>query len=257
MGISAPAIYDIDKKNGFILLEDFGDQIFSKILDSANECELYNSAISVLAHICKESVNTNIDNNNIPNYSIDILLDEAKLFYEWYLEKHLNIYLSIEEKSKYQEIIREIFNNINLTSSVLVLRDYHVDNLIFLKNQKKIKQVGVIDFQDALIGSNAYDIISLLEDVRRPIDPMLKERLINNYVSITGCNQAKLLQEMNFFSIQRNMKIIGIFSRLKYRDGKDQYMKYLNNAWDFIDSHLEDRKFSELKKWILKYRKRL
>ncbi len=256
MGISVPAIHCIDEKNGFILLEDLGDQVFSRILNSNNEYELYKNAIAVLAHIYLESIKKKFDNKKIYSFSIDILIEEASLFYEWFLEKHCKISLANEEKIEYQEILKKIFNEINFTSSALVLRDYHVDNLILLKNRKGINQVGVIDFQDALIGSNAYDLVSLIEDVRRPIKTTLKEKLIEEYIDLTGYDLRRLLQEMRFFSIQRNLKIIGIFSRLKYRDGKPQYMELINNAWNFIYSHLEDPSFRELKTWIFEYRKK-
>ena len=256
MGISVPAIHCIDEKNGFILLEDLGDQVFSRILNSDNEYELYKNAIAVLAHIYLESIKKKFDSNNIHYYSIDTLIEETSLFYEWFLKKHCKISLANEEKIEYQEILKKIFNEINFTSSALVLRDYHVDNLILLKNRKGINQVGVIDFQDALIGSNAYDLVSLIEDVRRPIKTTLKEKLIEEYIDLTGYDLRRLLQEMRYFSIQRNLKIIGIFSRLKYRDGKPQYMELINNAWNFIYSHLEDPSFIELKTWIFEYRRK-
>ena len=256
MGISVPAIHCIDEKNGFILLEDLGDQVFSRILNSNNEYELYKNAIAVLAHIYLESIKKKFDNKKIYSFSIDILIEEASLFYEWFLEKHCKISLVNEEKIEYQEILKKIFYEINFTSSSLVLRDYHVDNLILLKNRKGINQVGVIDFQDALIGSNAYDLVSLIEDVRRPIKTTLKEKLIEEYTDLTGYDLRRLLQEMRYFSIQRNLKIIGIFSRLKYRDGKPQYMELIKNAWNFIYSHLEDPSFRELKTWIFEYRKK-
>ena len=256
MGISVPAIHCIDEKNGFILLEDLGDQVFSRILNSNNEYELYKNAIAVLAHIYLESIKKKFDNKKIYSFSIDILIEEASLFYEWFLEKHCKISLVNEEKIEYQEILKKIFYEINFTSSSLVLRDYHVDNLILLKNRKGINQVGVIDFQDALIGSNAYDLVSLLEDVRKPIKTTLKEKLIEEYIDLTGYDLRRLLQEMRYFSIQRNLKIIGIFSRLKYRDGKPQYMELIKNAWNFIYSHLEDPSFRELKTWIFEYRKK-
>ena len=161
MGISVPAIHCIDEKNGFILLEDLGDQVFSRILNSDNEYELYKNAIAVLAHIYLESIKKKFDNKKIYSFSIDILIEEASLFYEWFLEKHCKISLANEEKIEYQEILKKIFNEINFTSSALVLRDYHVDNLILLKNRKGINQVGVIDFQDAFIGSNDYDLVSV------------------------------------------------------------------------------------------------
>lgn len=250
MGVSAPVIHSIDEENGFILLEDLGDQIFSRILNNENEYALYQNAIGVLAHIYLESNKKEFNNKNISSYSIDKLLEESNLFCDWFMEKHCQIKLTGKEKLEYQEIIKKIFNGIDSTNSSLVLRDYHVDNLILLKDRKGINQVGVIDFQDAVIGSSIYDLVSLLEDVRRPITAELKEKLIEEYIHITGHHPKKLLKEMRFFSVQRNLKIIGIFSRLKYRDQKPKYMSLIKNAWNFIHFHLEDPSFTELKSWI-------
>ena len=254
MGISAPTIHSIDENNGFILLEDLGDQIFSRILNDENEYALYQNAIGVLAHIYLESNEKTFNKKEIPFYSIDKLLEESNLFCDWFMEKHCQIKLTNKEKLEYQEILKKIFKGIDSTSSSLVLRDYHVDNLILLKDRKGISQVGVIDFQDAVIGSNIYDLVSLLEDVRRPITVQLKEQLIEEYIYITNYDRKKLFKEMRFFSVQRNLKIIGIFSRLKYRDQKPKYMELINNAWNFINLHLEDPSFIELKSWISVYK---
>tara|TARA_X000000368_G_scaffold352908_1_gene293876 strand:+ start:900 stop:1877 length:978 start_codon:yes stop_codon:yes gene_type:complete len=254
MGISVPVIHSIDENNGFILLEDLGDQIFSRILNDENEYKLYQNAIDVLAHIYLESNEKKFNKKEIPFYSIDKLLEESNLFCDWFMEKHCQIKLTVKEKLEYQEILKKIFQGIDSTNSSLVLRDYHVDNLILLKDRKGKKQVGVIDFQDAVIGANSYDLVSLLEDVRRPITEDLKEKLIEEYIHITCYDPKQLLKEMRFFSVQRNLKIIGIFSRLKYRDQKPKYMKLIKNAWNFIDLHLEDPNFTELKSWISVYK---
>jgi len=254
MGISAPVIYSIDENNGFILLEDLGDQIFSRILNNENENVLYQNAIGVLGHIYLESSKKEFNKNEISFYSIDKLLQESNLFCDWYMEKHCQIELTSEEKLEYQEILRKIFKQIDSINTSLVLRDFHVDNLILLKDRKGINQVGVIDFQDAVIGSSIYDLVSLLEDVRRPITVQLKEKLIDEYIGITNYDRKKLLKEMQIFSIQRNFKIIGIFSRLKYRDNKPQYMELIKNAWNFINLHLEDSSFIGLKSWLSAYK---
>ena len=254
MGVSAPVIHSIDENNGFILLEDLGEQIFSRILNEDNEYMLYQNAIGVLSHIYLESTKKKFNKKEIPFYSIGKLLEESNLFCDWFMEKHCQIKLTGKEKLEYQEILKKIFKEIDSNNSSLVLRDYHVDNLILLKDRKGINQVGVIDFQDAVIGSNSYDLVSLIEDVRRPITVKLKEKLIEEYIHLTSYDPKKLLKEMRFFSVQRNLKIIGIFSRLKYRDQKPKYMGLINNAWNFIDLHLEDPSFKELKSWISVYK---
>ena len=249
-GISAPIIYDYDEKNDFMLIEDFGEDIFSKIIDKECEEELYKKAISLLANIYSFSIEKKISLASLDDYSSNVLIDESNLFIEWYLRQHLGILLSEKSAFAFKEIIKNLFYQLKLSQKVLVLRDYHVDNLIHLKDRENIKQVGIIDFQDALIGSPAYDIASLVEDVRRPISIRLENKLKEYYALLTEINLQELDFDTSFFSIQRNLKILGIFFKLKYRDKKESYMKYIENAWRFINFHIEKPEFIELREWI-------
>ena len=249
-GISAPIIYDYDEENDFMLIEDFGSDIFSKIINKECEEELYKKAISLLGNIYSSSVEKKINLVSLDDYSLNVLTDESNLFIEWYLGQHLGVFLSEKSVFAFKEIIKNLFYQLKLSQKVLVLRDYHVDNLIYLKNRKNIKQVGIIDFQDAIIGSPAYDIASLVQDVRRPISTKLENKLKEYYALITNINPQELDLDISFFSIQRNLKILGIFSRLKYRDKKESYMKYIENAWGFINFHMEKPEFIYLKEWV-------
>ena len=108
----------------------------------------------------------------------------------------------------------------------------------------------MIDFQDALLGSSFYDLASLLEDVRMPLNENEKEELIKYYIKMTNENYDMVLREINFFSLQRNLKILGIFSRLSIRDGKERYLKYFPATYNFIKSNLKSSLFFDMKKWI-------
>jgi aminoglycoside/choline kinase family phosphotransferase len=136
----------------------------------------------------------------------------------------------------------------------LVLRDYHVDNLFYLSNQKSLKQVGLIDFQDAVIGSSIYDLVSLLEDVRRPLKTDLQNELLEFYIKGINIKVQDVEREIKFFSIQRNLKILGIFYRLSIRDKKDSYLKYLPNAVKFIRKNLQDPFFINLVNWLKQFK---
>ena len=252
--LSAPQIVSFDTKQGFMLLEDFGQTSFSNILNKDNESKLYKKAIEVLIEINKQSKSKEKKISKLKSYSIDLLVNESLLFIDWYLEKRKGELVSSDQKKEFIKILNDFYNNIKPQSSTLVLRDYHVDNLFFLNNQKSLKQVGLIDFQDAVIGSPLYDLASLLEDVRRPLRRNLQKKLLEIYIKAISINIQDAEREMRFFSIQRNLKILGIFCRLSIRDKKDGYLKYLPNAVKLLRKNLQDPFFINLVNWLKQFK---
>ncbi len=252
--LSSPQIESFDTKYGFMLLEDFGQTSFSNILNKDNESELYRKAIEVLIEINRQSKSKEKKLSRLKSYSIDLLVNESLLFIDWYLEKRNGKSVSNIQKKEFIQILNDFYNNIKPQLSTLVLRDYHVDNLFYLNNQKSLKQVGLIDFQDAVIGSSLYDLVSLLEDVRRPLKRNLQKKLFEFYIKSTNINAEHAEREMRFFSIQRNLKILGIFCRLSIRDKKDSYLKYLPNAVTFIRKNLQDPFFNNLVNWLKQFK---
>ena len=160
--LNVPEIFTIDKENGFLLLEDLGENIFSQILNSENEEQLYKQAIDVLVEIYKKDLNKFSNFTFLEKYSVEKLQDESQLFIEWYLKKYLKINITDTDIKDFKDIINKIFNNLDTKFEKLVLRDYHVDNLILQKSKLGLKQVGILDFQDAVLGSSSYDLIQLL-----------------------------------------------------------------------------------------------
>lgn len=250
--LNVPEIFTIDKENGFLLLEDLGENIFSQILNSENEEQLYKQAIEVLIEIYKKDLNKFSNFTFLEKYSVEKLQDESQLFIEWYLKKYLKINITDTDIKDFKDIINKIFNNLDTKFEKLVLRDYHVDNLILQKSKLGLKQVGILDFQDAVLGSSSYDLISIIEDVRRPISKDLKNILIKYFIDSTGYHPNQLEKELAFYSVQRNLKILGIFSRLNLRDNKSKYMGYNDNAWKYIESNLNNPTMSDLKVWLKK-----
>jgi len=247
INLSVSKIYDADYQNDLLLIEDFGNDIFSKKLNSSNEKNLYEKAIHLLSTIHNHS---DLKVQNLEKYNFEILLHESELFIEWYLEKHLKLNLNNSKKYEFQNILEKHFNSLKLKQNNLVLRDFHVDNLIYLNDRDGIHQLGLIDYQDALIGSSVYDFVSLIEDVRHPIKNDLKNSLIEMYSKLISVDQNELKREISFYSIQRNLKIIGIFSRLKYRDDKKNYFSMIEVAWSFITSHLKNNEYKDLSNWM-------
>ena len=233
---SAPKIYDSDIPNGLLLLEDLGKKNFADVLKVRPKIE---------SNIYKEAVNQLIkmQSNQIPklakSYSIEILIKEALLFTKWYLGEMNSSKLSTEFVSLLMPLMEKIVQK----STTLVLRDFHAENLIWMQNRKSFRRVGLLDYQDALIGHPAYDIASLLKDARRDVSVELRDRMTDYYLEKTNHNKDLFLRDYSILSAQRNLKIIGIFSRLSIRDNKNDYMKLIPRVWrnlenDFIHPDL-------------------
>ena len=250
ISLNAPKIYSIDKENGFLLLEDLGDNLFSKVLNANNEESLYKKAIDILVYLHNMNINQFSKNNLVQNYSDEKLISESELFIEWYIKSHLNININENQINEFKEIFSKIIASLKLKYDTLVLRDFHVDNLVLQHSKSGLGQVGLLDFQDAVFGQSSYDLISLIEDVRRPISSKLKISLIKYFIDATGYDPVQLDNEMAFFSVQRNLKILGIFCRLSIRDQKSQYMKFNDNAWQFINFNLKNPIMIDIYKWL-------
>jgi len=248
--LSAPKIIDVNKKEGFILLEDFGDKIFSKYINKENKKDLYKKAIDVLIDIKIKSHQNKSSLSKLAIYDFEELYRESILFIDWFIEQKLRMQISNKKRDEFYQILNQAFLNIKSQNDTIVLRDYHVDNLILKDHKEPLKQVGLIDFQDALLGSSFYDLASLLEDVRMPLNENEKEELLKYYINMTKEDYEMVLREINFFSLQRNLKILGIFNRLSIRDGKVRYLEYLPATFNFIKSNLKSSLFLDMKKWI-------
>ena len=248
--LSAPKIIDVNNKEGFILLEDFGDKIFSTYMNKENKMNLYKKAIDVLIDIKIKSNQNKSSLSKLTTYNFEELYRESNLFIEWFIEQKLRMQISNKKREEFYQILQQAFLNVKSQNDTLVLRDYHVDNLILKDHKEPLKQVGLIDFQDALLGSSFYDLASLLEDVRMPLNENEKEILLKYYINMTNENYETVLREINFFSLQRNLKILGIFNRLSIRDGKARYLEYLPATFNFIKSNLKSSLFFDMKKWI-------
>ena len=250
ISLNAPKIYSIDKENGFLLLEDLGDNLFSKVLNANNEESLYKKAIDILIYLHDRNINQFSKNNLIENYSDEKLISESELFIEWYIKSHLSIKINENQINEFKEIFSKIITSLKLKHNTLVLRDFHVDNLVLQLSKSGLCQVGLLDFQDAVLGQSSYDLISLIEDVRRPISSGLKTSLIKYFIDATGYDSMQLDNEMAFYSVQRNLKILGIFCRLSIRDQKSQYMKFNDNAWQFINNNLKNPLMIDIYEWL-------
>ena len=188
-------------------------------------------------------------NYEIPKYDKKILIREANLFCDWYVKKHLSKSTKDKFSKEFKKIIKDLTSNLRLKNNFFVHRDFHVSNLMIVNNQ-----IGLIDSQDALIGNRAYDLASLIDDVRLKTSKSFKKKIFNFYVKKQKkLDIYKFKNDFETLSILRNLKIIGIFTRLAIRDGKKNYLKLIPYAWKLIELRINENKvFHDLKNLLNK-----
>lgn len=246
-GFSAPEILGADLENGFLLLEDLGDDLFAKVChtDGSLEASLYQSAIDVLVALHRHAAAA-----EIAPYDIETYLREARLLTQWYLPAATGAPVDSDVSAEFDRLICEACTLVPTGNPVLVQRDYHAENLLWLPDREGIKRVGLLDYQDALAGHPAYDLVSLLEDARRDTSAMLRSEMLLRYLDKTGVDETSFKQAYSILGAQRNLKILGIFTRLYLRDDKAQYLDLMARVWQHLQRDLEHSSLAGLKGWI-------
>ena len=254
-GLAAPDIYAADCANGFLILEDLGDALFAEVLaDGGNEKELYQAAVKVLAkmHAGDAPVRLSADK---PLFDFDLLAlsAETDLLTEWFMPLALGRKATDEEVAEHRRLWRAALEGLD-GRRVFVHRDYHAQNLLWLPERQGVARVGLIDFQDAVAGSPAYDLISLTEDARRDVSPQMAEIATREYLAAmqaqgTPLDEAGFRHQMAVMAAQRNAKIVGIFARLYSRDGKARYLAFLPRVWAYLERDLSHPALRDLKAW--------
>jgi hypothetical protein len=218
--VNAPGIITMDIDRGFLLLDDLGDRQYLDHLDDDSSDTLYNDALVAL-------VNMQSIQNHLPLYDKQRLQDEMALFEPWYLNRHLGINLDDDQKSVLQSVFDLLTTSALQQPTVFVHRDYHSRNLMLVDNNNP----GVIDYQDAVIGPVTYDLVSLLKDCYIEWPRNKVEQWLDRYLQLTSVDipvdRNYFLRWFDLMGVQRHLKVLGIFARLNYRDGKSQYLNDL------------------------------
>ena len=255
-GLSAPEIYADDAAQGFVLLEDLGDALFADVLErGADEEALYTAAAEVLAKLHADAAPALLPPGmHLHAYDETALLAEVDLLIEWFFPVALGRNASAAEVTDHRALWRRALEPYLHEAPVFVLRDYHAQNLLWLPARSGVARVGLIDFQDAVAGAKAYDLISLVEDARRDVPSAVGEGATARYLDAmraqgTPLDAAAFSGEMAALAAQRNAKIVGIFARLYRRDGKPRYLGYLPRVWAYLGRDLEHPALSALKSW--------
>jgi aminoglycoside/choline kinase family phosphotransferase len=249
MGFSAPRILAEDLPEGFLLLEDFGDGTFTRLLaEGAAERPLYELAIDVLVELHRRYTPRRGD---VPPYDDERLLTEASLLVDWYLPALSGRPLDPNLRAEYLDLWRGLLPVARRMPETLVLRDYHVDNLMRLDGRAGTAACGLLDFQDAVLGPVTYDLVSLLEDARRDVPEALQAAMKERYLAaFPALDRAAFEASYAVMGAQRNCKIVGIFTRLCVRDGKPVYLRHIPRVWRLLEQDLRHPALAPVAAWL-------
>jgi aminoglycoside/choline kinase family phosphotransferase len=250
LGLSAPAVLAEDRGQGFLLLEDFGDDTYTRLLArGADEEALYALAVDTLAALQQAVAARGLP--ALPPYDEERLLAEAVLLVDWYMPAVLGKPPAADMRAEYLALWRQALAQARLPCPTLVLRDYHVDNLMWLPHRSGIRRCGLLDFQDAVCGPASYDLISLLKDARRDVPAGLRRRMTERYLAaFPACERALFARSAAILAAQRNCKILGIFTRLWRRDGKPHYLVHIPRVWRLLAEDLGDPVLAPIARWL-------
>jgi len=253
LDLSAPEILAEDIAAGLLLLEDFGDRTYTRLLAAgADEAALYRLAVDVL--IALHGRFEPALGARLPPYDETRLLNEAALLVDWYLPAVSGAPTPPDLRAEYLAIWRALLPLARAVPATLVLRDYHVDNLMLIEGRAGLAACGLLDFQDAVIGSPAYDLVSLLEDARRDVSPDLASGLTEHYLSaFPAMDRSAFAATAAVLAAQRNCKILGIFTRLCVRDGKPQYLVHTPRLWRLVDRDVSHPALAPVRRWLDRY----
>ena len=254
--INAPKLLNNNYKNNMIEISDLGKQSFyDHIISKKNKFSDYKSIIKLLIKMQKIKIKKNYKFGKlkikISKYTLTKLHNESDLFFDWYL-KH---FLKNKKISKIKKILRselnEVYKKLHYENNTFVHRDFHISNIMINKNN-----LGIIDNQDAIIGNALYDVSSVIDDVRIKLPNKLQNKLLDFYhknSKLKNDHIEKLKNDFDILSVQRNLKILGIFVRLYKRDNKNNYLKFLPYTWTLIEKRLQNPVFKNLKLVFHKY----
>ncbi len=244
LGLSSPQSYAVDREGGLLLLEDFGDRLVGPLLRAGAEAEvpIYRDAVTLLARLAEQPVPV-----NLAPYDMTVMCREVGLFPEWYAPA-LGFEIDLDGWAKaWDAVLPRVAAP---ECPVLVLRDYHVDNIILLE-RTGLKRLGLLDFQDALAGHPAYDLVSLLQDARRDVSPALEAEMLDAYAGDAGIDNVEAFRaDYEILGAQRNTKILGIFTRLWKRDGKRTYLPMQPRVWGYLERNLAHPALAPVADWF-------
>ncbi len=263
-GLKTPRVHAQDLERGFLILDDFGDETFGAVLAAAPRpgearAELWRAAADVLLTLRRAPVPSSLPvpgggTYALPRYGRDALGVEIELLLDWYWPAVHGAPAPAAARAEFLDLWRPVFDRLLAMPQGWVLRDFHSPNLMWLADGAGADRVGVLDFQDALLGCPAYDLVSLSQDARVDAPAELEAELLAYYCAGAARQDPSFDRESFAFShaalgAQRNTKILGIFARLARRDGKPQYLAHIPRIWRYLERDLAEPGLSGLKSW--------
>lgn len=242
-GLAAPRVLAADLGRGLLLLDDFGDAQMKAVVeaDPATEGSLYADAVDLLVHLQRHSA------GSLPPYDRDVLLREARLLPEWYAPLVGRAVDADGYDAAWDAALTPLYPA--SAQSVTVLRDYHSENIMLLDGRSGIDRLGLLDYQDALAGHPAYDLVSLLQDARRDVPEAVEAAMLARFKAATRGDDA-FDAAYHLLGAQRNAKIVGIFARLSVRDGKPRYLDLLPRVWRYLERDLAHPALGPVSDWF-------
>ena len=243
--VTIPKIFQNFKVNNILIIENFGHKKFSNIINCSNQNFLYSLATDALIHVHKQEIE-----HNLNFYDENKFTSESNLFFEWFLQKNE----SLKDKSKidFNNEFKAFIDLLENIPKVFIHRDYHADNLFFIENRKKHFKCGWIDYQDALVGPCAYDLVSLTQDARIDVDTQVERKIINYYLkSFSNINPTEFEICYKIIAIQRHLKVLGIFKRLAARDNKKNYLVHIPRVIRMLKKNLNNKEFRPISKILI------
>jgi N-acetylmuramate 1-kinase len=259
-GLSAPVIHHADLEQGFLLLEDLGDERVVSGDPAAPIEERYETAVDVLLALHEQRLPDTLPvaphlDYRIPPYDMNAFLIEAELLVDWFLPR-LDAAIPDTERGSFRALWRELLQPAIDAPSTWVLRDFHSPNLLWLPQRSDVARLGLLDFQDAVMGPAAYDLASLLQDARVDVSEETELALLGRYVRGRSRSDpdfigAQFIKTYATLAAQRASKILGIFARLDVRDGKPQYLRHLPRVWGYLQRSLSHPALESLNAWYI------
>jgi len=233
IGLSAPYVFTADEEAGFVILEDLGDDLYARLFETGHpERPLYVAAADVLWRL-----QVAVPPRDLAPYSPRLMADMAALSIAWYRTGATGSNdpgLASDMTTEMERRLAPLADG----AQVMILRDYHAENLIWLPGREGMRRVGLLDFQDAMAGSPAYDLVSILQDARRDVDPGLASEILAHFMRVRNLG-ADFLHEYHLVGLQRNLRILGVFARLCLRDGKVGYVDKIPRVWGHVRHDLD------------------
>lgn len=241
IGLSAPRILGADEKQGFLLIEDLGDALFAREIrrDLSLETPLYEAATDVLTalHRCASPP--------LDTYDASTTVPLAALTFDWYFAGAAGT-TNAAARQEFVDAFTPVIRQFDADLTVLIQRDYHAENLLWLPHREAVARVGLLDFQDAMLGHPVYDLVSVLQDARRDVSPQIETAMKLRFVQQNGLDRDEFETAYAVFGAQRNLRILGVFARLCMRDAKAHYVDMIPRVWGHVQSNLAHPALSDV-----------